>query len=178
MPNADDALIAAAVECDVHRVREDLGPNDALRIREYLKVCGIKKPAPWCAAFVAFCYVVKAGFDRMKLPAGLASTCAWFYWAKKKNLLTDDVSIARRGDLFVWCNAKKWQGHIGFICETYRSPVLGIWMIRTIEGNGSNSGSREGTRIVRKGRQDRPKPIGWRRWRKDMRVIRMTAYHE
>jgi hypothetical protein len=44
-------------------VREKTGHNDGPRVEQYLRAAGLKKGAPWCAAFV--CWV----FDR----AGIAN---------------------------------------------------------------------------------------------------------
>lgn len=175
MPNPEDALMLAAKECDVHRVREDDGPNrdKAGRIAMYLESAGVHVPAPWCAALATWC-LVQSGYPRKSLPNHPASTCAWQRWAESQGISSDDPSRARRGDLFVWCDAKKWAGHMGFIVEARK--ILGVWWVRTVEGNSAEDGSREGAKIVRRGSQTRPAPIGWRRWTSKMRVIRMTAW--
>lgn len=173
MPNIEDAILAAAYEHDVLKVRETDGPNDSPRIREYLKSVGISFPAPWCAAFVTWCLVVKAGYSRRDLPIKAASTCAWAAWAKNKGLLSNEVAVAKRGDLFVWC--EKGLGHIGFIIESKK--FAGTWWLRTIEGNSNEDGSREGTMVTRRGTQGKMFPLGWRRWTSKMRIIRMTELH-
>ena len=171
----EDALMIAAHECDVRKVREDAGPNrdKAGRITAYLASAGVNRPAPWCAALVCWC-LIQAGYERKTFPRNPASTCSWQDWAAGKAILSLDASAARRGDLFVWCDGKTWTGHMGFIVEGRK--ILGVWWVRTIEGNSNENGSREGTRIVRRGRQGLPAPLGWRRWTSKMRVIRLTSW--
>lgn len=170
MPSIEGALQIAAQIADMRPpIVEDAGPNKDRRgwIARFLEACGITFPAPWCAAFVTYC-LIQAGWTRAQLPPNPAGCCSWWKWAKSKNILGWVWEDARRGDIFLWC--VNGTGHMGWIVETRR--VLGVWFIRSIEGNTADNGSREGTRLLRRGIQG-DKGIGaWRRVTGKMRYVR------
>lgn len=149
------ALLIAAQEVDRYKVRE-VGRNDGPRVRAYLKAAGVSVAAAWCASFVTWC-ALEAGRERRSLPAGPASACNWIHWKGAKLVPVDEV---KRGDVFGWCDAKKWRGHLGFVVKAQK--VLGVWFIKTIEGNTDDTGGRDGDGVYRR----------TRRVTKDMRFLR------
>ena len=117
---------------------KEVGNNWGPVVKMYLKVAGLRSPAPWCAAFLTWC-LVEAGADRKKLPKNPASTYFWWKWAKD----TDRTMVTPgRGNVFVWNG--KGGGHIGLITGIDRG------MLTTIEGNTNEEGSREGTAVMNK----------------------------
>lgn len=147
----DNVLIVAAKEVDVYKVHE-VTTNSSPRIDAYLKLAGGAPGMPWCAAFVTWC-MNTAGVKLKYLPIGskALSACNYLEWARKLGIATDNFDLVSRGDMFVWCNSAKWQGHIGFVVETRK--ILGLKYIRTIEGNSNDAGAREGVRVQRRGKQ-------------------------
>jgi len=140
------ALLLAAQEADRYKVRE-IGRNDGPRVREYLRAAGVTVPANWCASFVTWC-CLQAGYGRHDIVYGGASVCNWLQWAKRVSR-TVPPSLVQRGELFLWCDEKRWRGHIGFVVAAYR--VGPTWWIRTIEGNASpQNGGRDGDGVYRK----------------------------
>lgn len=131
-------------------VKEDPpGSNWGPKVRRYLAAAGIKVPAPWCAAFVTWCYA-QAG-KKLTFP-NRASVGFFEDWAKKEGFL---VTKPQRGDLVVYrWDDDDWPDHIGFI-----EKVTAIkWNSKefagratTIEGNWDNQVKR-GTRWFKRAR--------------------------
>lgn len=151
------ALLMAAVDADVRRVRET-GRNRGARVEAYLSSVGLGGGFPYCAAFVTF-HLLAAGMNRRVLPENPASACSWVSHPRLRVLRTPDGPC--RGDVFGWCDSKRWRGHVGFVVRAYRK--LGVWWIETIEANTDGAGSREGDGVYRK----------TRRWTKAMRLVRI-----
>lgn len=120
-------------------VMETDGPNWGPEIREYLRITNISFSAPWCAAFVSYCYTVN-GVDNPR--------SAWSpsYFSKSR-LLNLKYSHPLRADVFgVWYNNLGRIAHIGFID---RWPRDGDYFI-SVEGNTNDNGSREGNGVYKK----------------------------
>lgn len=162
MPNdkatVERALQVAAHEADVLKVKEEGGNNRGKRVEMYLKGVGLGPGNPWCAAFVSYC-LLDAGYP-FGPTTGRAAVRNWKAWADKHGKSLYNAMLANRGDLGGWLNPNK-TGHIFFIAEVKKT--LGIWWVRTIEGNSNEDGSREGDRVVRK----------WRRVTSKMFFIRL-----
>lgn len=134
------ALAVAAGEVGVREV----GVNRGRRVEEYLRAAHLAPGNPWCAAFVTWCIHraaesvgAKTSFPR----TGYCPTIAT--WARKHKVLH---ATPQPGDLFLrWGQAKGvWRfKHTGFV------ESVGGGGYRTIEGNTSPSGSREGDRVLR-----------------------------
>jgi hypothetical protein len=172
----EQTLLVAAKEVDVHKVHE-IKTNSSPRIDMYLKLAGGSPGMPWCAAFVTWC-LNTAGVKLKYLPLGAKalSACNYLEWARKNGIATDRAEIVKRGDMFVWCDANKWQGHIGFVVETRK--VLGMWFVRTIEGNSNDAGAREGIRVQRRGASgdtDAQVRAKWRRVTPNFKFILLNS---
>ena len=118
-----------------------LGSNWGTPVKDYLKTVGINFPAPWCMAFIYWC------FEKSKktAPNPLVKTggvlAAW-NTADKKYRVVDEVQV---GDIFIM-DYGKGLGHTGIVEKV--SPTF----VYTIEGNTNDVGSREGTIVSRKKR--------------------------
>lgn len=122
----------------------ETGTNDGPEIREYLKTTNVSFSAPWCAAFVSYCYTVN-GVDNPRS----AWSPSYFLTSKLINL---KITQPLRADVFgVWYNNLGRIAHIGFIDQW---PRQGDYFI-SVEGNTNNNGSREGNGVYKKRRSKR-----------------------
>jgi uncharacterized protein (TIGR02594 family) len=127
-------------------VQELTGKNDGKEVERYLKVCGLKKGNPWCAAFLAWCFK-SSGIKTINS----AYAPSWF----PKNRIIP-LSKAQPGDVVgFYFRDKKRIAHVGFY-----DCVSGAFVI-TVEGNTSatasmgNAASREGDGVFKKRRLKR-----------------------
>lgn len=125
-------------------VRELTGRNDGTQVEQYLSLTGFKKGAPWCAAFVSWCYD-KAGVKAI----ASAWSPAWFPPGKtiyhKGNF---SKQKPRQADVFgIYFAKQKRIAHVGFI-DSWPDGDYAI----TVEGNTNAAGSREGDGVYRKRR--------------------------
>lgn len=145
LPFTERVLISAAFHADHLKVRES-GVNQGPWIDAYLKAANLSNPKPrgypYCAAFVTWHYENGAGLPFQKLVQNGASACTILRTRRSLKHKGQTVSIApvsraevRRGDLFGWCNASKWQGHIGLVVRVYTKRGQ-LW-IDTVEANTS-----------------------------------------
>lgn len=119
-------------------VREATGRNDGKRIAEYLAYTGIKVPAPYCAAYVSFCFW-KAGYPEPRTA-----------WSPAMFPASRIVKAPRPADLFgLYYPSLKRIGHVGFV-EQIRGDFL-----QTLEANTNAEGSREGQGVYRRMRHKR-----------------------
>lgn len=127
-------------------VRE-AGRNDGPRIREYLAYAGFYSPAPWCAAFVAWCHG-QAGVENPES----AWSPSWFPNNKtiyKRGTSTNEQPA--QGDVFglYYPNLGRI-AHVGFVDQW----DYGSWVV-TVEGNTNAGGGREGHGVYKKRRLKR-----------------------
>jgi hypothetical protein len=109
-------------------------------IKIYLNFVGWFKPAPWCAAFVAYKVHQAAGDLRRTARWPKTAGCDAIYaWAKKTGNLLD---APEPGCVFLVGSPRDYT-HTGFVTAVGRNSV------ETVEGNSNNTGSREGTSVVR-----------------------------
>lgn len=114
-------------------VRELSGKNDGVAVEKYLKVCGLGKGYAWCAAFISWVYKVNkvTEFKTAWAPG----------WFPKKRITNNPLP----GDVFgIWINNRI--GHVGLVY------LWGDKVVRTIEGNTNEAGSREGDGVYEKRR--------------------------
>jgi len=128
-------------ECIIKHAEKEIGVmengtnNDGVRIREYLRAVNIYKPAPFCAAFVAF-ILNSCGIKH--------SVTAWSPSATANNRIYDRRYPAKNnvtpvgGDVFtLYYPSMKRIAHTGFITD------WGEKWVETIEGNTSQADTRE-----------------------------------
>lgn len=105
-------------------VKELTGRNDHPRIMQYLRVCGIRKPSPWCASWLSFC------FYQAQVPAPRdARSGSWnrpqrVIW---RSSMWHPPMVPLPGDVF-WI-----PGHVGLVDTWMEGPHF-----KSIEGNWSN----------------------------------------
>lgn len=110
-------------------VRE-VGQNGGKRISEYLEYTGIKVPAPYCAAWVSWCFW-KAGYPEPRT----AWSPSLFPKGRMVGIDPSDTRDDKRGYVFgIYFPELKRTGHCGFV-----EVVRGDW-IQTIEGNTGPEG--------------------------------------
>ena len=159
-------------------VRELTRHNDGPEVERFLAHVGLKKGAPWCAAFVSYC-LHKAGYTD-------APRSGWSpdYFPKEKRIWENTRTVVtsklvtsnlfRSGDLFgIWYANLGRIAHVGFVdcpdpstqnraqqhekppnATTPRINIIppshsGAY-ITTVEGNTNDNGSREGIGVFRK----------------------------
>lgn len=119
-------------------VKEATGRNDGERVEDYLKVSGLGKGHPWCAAFLAWC------FKQANIKASRSAySPSWFPKARL-------TAKPKRGDVIgIYFPKLKRIAHVGFWHQDDGSFII------TVEGNTNDAGSREGNRVAKKRRLKR-----------------------
>lgn len=116
-------------------LREKTGRNDGERIAEFLITVGLKKPEPWCAAFISWVFA-EAGFDQPR--SG---------WSPDLFPVSRLARSALPGNVIgIYFPEKKRIAHVGLI-----EKEDGDWLV-SLEGNTNLTGSREGDGVYRKRR--------------------------
>jgi len=116
-------------------VREETGNNDGRAVKAYLASVGLKRPEPWCAAFICWLYE-KEGFVKPK--SG---------WCPDLFLKSRLARSALPGNIIgIYFPDKQRIAHVGLI-----ERLDNDWCL-TIEGNTNVEGSREGDGVYRKRR--------------------------
>ena len=111
-------------------------------VKNYLRAGAILAPAPWCMAFVVWCFR-QAGVKADKLPT-TASCTFLLNWAREKGKIVRDP---KPGDILLMLRkGDKTAFHTGIVQQVGRLSV------RTIEGNSNESGSPEGYQVVERNR--------------------------
>lgn len=119
-------------------VRELTGHNDGPRVEAYLRIAGLKKGQPWCAAFISWVFYTggylypRSGWTPALFPAARLSSDR-----EPGNLLA------------IYFPELKRIAHVGLIVRQQ-----GNWLI-SAEGNTNLNGSREGDGVYLKRRHRR-----------------------
>ena len=124
------------------------GSNRGPMVDKYLRSVGLNPGYAWCQAFVYWCYATAAAATGTKCPV-IRTAGVRDCWNKtplsqrlsRKEAVTDTTTI-KPGYQFIMLFAGG-NGHTGIV-----ERVEGTY-IHTIEGNSNNTGSREGTAVVR-----------------------------
>ena len=129
------ARIIAAAKNDLN-IRENLGANDSIRIREMLINVGYLKPASWCAAAVTSwwnsagvrtpAFGAPRGKDSSPMPA--AGCKEWEKWARKNKLFSNTPVV---GGAILYGPASGGAHHMGIV-ESYNKKT---GVLTVIEGN-------------------------------------------
>lgn len=129
----DIALSQVGVEEEPH------GSNWGTKVKEYLAAAGITVPAPWCMAFVVWC------FKHAQHVFPVTASCTFLLnWAKEKKCIVADP---QPGDIFLLLRAGgKSAFHTGFVTS------VGSLFFGTVEGNSNSFGSPEGYEVIRRKR--------------------------
>lgn len=128
-------------------VSEATGRNDGPEVESYLASVGLRRGAPWCAAFVSYC-LQKGGYTQ-------APRSGWSpaYFAPLERYLYKGDALALGDSTRVYIFGVYYPhlgriAHVGFIEPLTRLVPRGY--ILTVEGNSNDNGSREGVAVVRK----------------------------
>lgn len=113
-------------------VREATNKNDGTRVGQYLNYVGFKEGAPWCAAWVSFCFG-QAGY---KMPRTAWSPALF----PASRLAKQPMPAFVFG---IWSPNLHRVAHVGFV-ERLQGDF-----VQTMEGNTSPGGSREGHGVYR-----------------------------
>lgn len=126
------------------------GSNWGFWVSKFLASAGWSKPAPWCAAFVCYCYEV-AG-HKLTFP-NRASVGFFEAWLKENGYL---VQRPLKGDVVCYnFSSDDWPDHIGIVervlAVRWRGGKFVGW-IQVIEGNTSLTNQADGGRVMRRRR--------------------------
>ncbi len=131
-------------------VHEATGHNDGVEVERYLASVGLRKGAPWCAAFVYYC-LSEGGYTEAPRtgwsPAFFRKKDVLAIGAKSAVDLSDSSMVAIFG---IYYPRLHRIAHTGFIEPVTRTTPSGF--VVTVEGNTNDNGSREGVAVLRKRR--------------------------
>lgn len=114
-------------------VKEATRANDGPWVEAILRVTGNKKGDPWCASFVTF--VLDIAY-RGKNPLARSASCdVLLAHARERGWFTTEPAP---GDVFLVMRRPDDAVHTGFVSG------VGTGVVRTIEGNTNDGGSRDG----------------------------------
>lgn len=111
--------------------KEATARNDGKQIEKYLSSVNIHVPAPYCAAFVYYCFD-EATCDNKLIPINKTAVANQIFgYAKIRGERTK--YFAAKDDLIVWKYSNSWSGHIERIFEVCEAG----WVL-TVGANTSN----------------------------------------
>lgn len=125
------------------------GSNWGPEVREYLRAAGWTRPAPWCMAFVHWC------FEQVGMQLGGGASVGFFEaWARERGEL---VERPFRGDVVCYrFDADDWADHVGIVervlTVSWRGRVF-TGVIATIEGNTGIGNDANGGKVMRRRRR-------------------------
>lgn len=111
-------------------------------VKTYLASVGIRFPAPWCMAFVYWCFEQAAKELAVKNPLFKTGGVLVQFEKSKKNAVRYNP---KPGDIFIM-RFGHGTGHTGIVESVDES------FIYTIEGNTNDDGSREGYEVAKRKR--------------------------
>lgn len=138
-------------ECIIQIAKSQVGvvetrANWGRDVSAYLKSVGIKDPAPWCAAFTYWVYMMySCEFDYERLKLGFVPNWSrgemaqYVVWDKRNTDVKIQEFEFRPGDLCtIYFQNLKRDAHIFIVIEKKNGQLI------TIEGNTNDGGSRDG----------------------------------
>jgi hypothetical protein len=136
----------AVLRSQVVVTEQPLGSNWGPQVSAYLAACGIKSPAPWCAAFLHWC------LQQIGIGGAGAWSPSWF--PKDRRITAATVQPGDIGGIYFLSLGRI--GHVVPAIELRRREVADI------EDNTNAAGSREGDRVAMKIRDK--EQLVWARW--------------
>lgn len=121
-------------------VREATGHNDGPEVKKYLNSCGLPEGNSWCGALLNFTFKACG----IETPKGAAWAPSWFPEERlifKHSFLVTGKKYTRPQPgcvIGIYYKNKGRTAHVGGVIE------WGTKTVRTVEGNTSGGGSREG----------------------------------
>jgi len=119
------------------------GNNEGPKPRAYLAAAHVSVPAPWCAAFVAWCFE-SAHVDALWAPPNLAYCPSVHAWARALGILHTKPQV---GDVFLYI-ADGWALHTGFVVGVRGDGTR----FTTVEGNTGGKSEFDGDVVASKER--------------------------
>lgn len=129
-------------ETQIGKCEDPKGSNWGHPVQDYLASVGITFPAPWCMAFVYWCFKEASKDPQFTNPL-FKTGGVMTQWNKSAQFRVTDPEP---GDVFIM-SFGKGLGHTGFVESVYGDTVY------TIEGNTNDDGSREGIEVARRQRK-------------------------
>ena len=122
------------------------GSNWGFWVSKFLASAGIKTPAPWCAAFVCYCY--KVAGRPLTFP-NRASVGYFQQWLEKNGYI---VKRPLSGDVVCYnFDSDDWPDHMGIVDRVlairWKDGKFIGW-IQVIEGNTSLTNQADGGRVM------------------------------
>jgi hypothetical protein len=123
------------------------GSNWGPQVSQYLTSAGYPTPAPWCMAFVHWCYL-QAGLEI----GGGASVGLFENWGRSHG---EFVEKPMHGDVVCYrFDADNWPDHVGIVTEgVFGKTFKRFGMVRTIEGNTAVGNDGNGGKVMRRTRR-------------------------
>ncbi len=130
--------IIEVAKTQIGKSENPLGSNWGDTVKKYLNSVGLYSPAPWCAAFVYWCFNQLSNKNPLTKTGSVLTN-----WnsADKKYKFTEP----KEGDIFIM-DFGGGKGHTGIVEKVDSDFVY------TIEGNSNESGSPEGVEVLRRKR--------------------------
>jgi hypothetical protein len=123
--------------------KEATGRNDGVQIEKYLGSVKIYVPAPYCAAFVYFCFAeVACDITQIPIPRTAVANNIYNY-ARKKGVLANYAPAI--DDLITWKYSNSWSGHIERIYEIHKAGW--VLTVGANTSNGKTGSQREGNGV-------------------------------
>lgn len=117
-------------------------PNYGPKIEGWLEWVGIRRPAPWCAAFA--CSMVREASVKVGASTILrGSAGVWRLWDLNQDLAVTDPDV---GCLVFWDHGHGL-GHVGVVTCVVRVDGV-LTGLRVISGNTNAGGSRDADSVV------------------------------
>lgn len=153
--NIDSTLLVRSYSLALTQVgvTEKTGKNDGPQVESYLKVVGLPKGYPYCAAGISWsfwCTAIDLKQNRKFIPFPLTASSQIVYDYSRKNGKEAIDQKSAKYDFFVWRKKDSYGGHIAWIDSVQQKG----W-VRTLEFNTSagNAGSqRDGGGVYMKRR--------------------------
>lgn len=125
------------------------GSNNGFWVGKFLREgAGINPPAPWCAAFVCYCY--RTAGEALTFP-NRASVGFFQQWMEREGIT---VNRPFRGDIVCYnFTSDSWPDHIGIVERVLALRWSGgrfVGYIQVIEGNTAPGNDANGGRVMRR----------------------------
>lgn len=134
-----EAWFVAETQLDITEEKGNKGPE----VKKYLKAVGLGEGYPWCMAFVYWCVGMAA--KKLNLPNPLVKTAGvldQYARTTLRKMPASSILSMQPGEIFIFIQDHgKGTGHTGFGMKGNSSVV------KTIEGNSNDEGSREGKEV-------------------------------
>jgi CHAP domain len=140
----------------IGQTEKPLGSNWGHPVQDYLASVGINFAASWCMAFQYWSFEQAA--HQLQIANPLIKTGGVLHAWETADLSNKVSDNPQPGDIFIM-DLGNGLGHTGLVIAVSAGHTL-----ITIEGNGNDTGSREGVEVVKKTRYNQRPIIGYLRY--------------